>query len=332
MKPAVREQEWMLDKGILAVDNFRMSLLVQAMTPRSDVFIQSGAVRLAVQDYGGSGSLVLLLHGAGRSAADWLPMTRQLTSNRHVVALDLRGHGLSESGEWTADTVLEDIQTVLQTYSSADVSILGHSLGGVLAFLYARKYGGIRRIVDLDGFALCASEYVGMSAAQAMTSEARARAGWLRPQAALTGQAVAALERNCREASGLSQADGSEIIARMLVPLGDDRYSLRTDTQAILGIRDLYDGFLAGRSFFDLVRAMETPSLIFRAGRLDLPPKIPEWYKDMLQAYHLGVQKQTDALQESSQFMLSVRESSHMMMLEEPDALAAEIHRFLDAG
>lgn len=298
---------------------------------RSDVFIRSGGVKLALQDHGGAGPLVLLLHGAGQSAADWLLMARQLTTNRHVVALDLRGHGSSGSGEWTANSVLEDIQVVLQNYSSADVSILGHSLGGVLAFLYTHAYGGVHRIIDLDGFALCAGEYVGISATQAMASEARARAGWLRPQAKLTRQRVAELERNCMEAYGLSQADASEIVGRRLESLRDDRYSFRMDAQAIPGIQALYADFLHGRSFFDLVQAVETPSLIFRAGRLDLPLKIPEWYGNMLQAYRLGVQERTNALQDSNQITLSVRESSHMMMLEEPDALAAEINRFLEA-
>jgi hypothetical protein len=52
----------------------------------------------------------------------------------------------------------------------------------------------------------------------------------------------------------------------------------------------------------------------------------------MLQAYFLGVQQQSDALENSRQFTLSVRESSHMMMLEEPAALAAEMSRFLTTG
>src|ERR1700754_774090 len=103
------------------------------MTPRLESFVQSGPVRLAVQDYGGAGPTLLLLHGAGRSSADWLPIARLLAPNRRVVALDLRGHGLSDSGEWGVDLVLKDIETVRQGYSTGDISIAGHSLGGVLA-------------------------------------------------------------------------------------------------------------------------------------------------------------------------------------------------------
>jgi pimeloyl-ACP methyl ester carboxylesterase len=82
---------------------------------KPEAFIHSGLVRLAVQNHGGTGPVMLLLHGAGRSAADWLPMARLLVSNHHVIALDLRGHGLSGSGEWNVDLVLRDIKAVLQS-------------------------------------------------------------------------------------------------------------------------------------------------------------------------------------------------------------------------
>jgi pimeloyl-ACP methyl ester carboxylesterase len=93
----------------------------------------------------------------------------------------------------------------------------------------------------------------------------------------------------------------------------------------------LYRAFLNNQSFFDLVRATNIPSLILRANRLSLPPNLPGWHKEMLQAYFLGVQHQTEALARSGNFTLSVRESSHMMMLEEPAALADELSQFLTA-
>lgn len=299
---------------------------------RSEVLIQSGPIRLAVRNHGGTGPVMLLLHGAGRSAADWLPMARLLVSHRHVIALDLRGHGLSESGEWNVDLVLRDIQTVLQSYSTSDISMVGHSLGGVLAFLYASRYGGVSHVIDLDGFALRAGEYVGLSCEEAAASQERARAEWVRPQPTLTGKAVANLERRVAEIYGLCPADSSEIVRRRLNPLNNDRYdryAFRTDAATTPGIRALYAAFLSDHSFFDLVRTIDAPSLIFRANRLTLPTGLPEWHEEMLQAYFLGVQHQTEELVQSGRLTLSVRESSHMMMLEEPAALAAEIAQFL---
>ncbi len=302
------------------------------MTAKIERFVLSGSLRVAVQDHGGKGPLMLLLHGAGRTAADWIPMTRLLTSVRHVIALDLRGHGLSESGEWNVDLVLEDIRAVHRNYSTADISIAGHSLGGVLAFLYTSKYGGVSRVIDLDGFALLASEYVGLSPVEAVTFEERARADWLQPQPRLTRKTVAKLEKTIIDCYGLSPADSSEIVMRALNPITNETYLIRTDIGAIRGIRALYGTFLNDRSFFDLVRSVAPPSLIFRANRLSLPPQPPEWHRKTLQAYFLGVQQQSDALRDSRHVMLSVRDSSHMMMLEEPAALASEMIQFLTTG
>ena len=132
----------------------------------------------------------------------------------------------------------------------------------------------------------------------------------MRPQPGLTGKAVANLEKNVAEAYGLSPANSSEIVRRKLNPLNNDRYSFRTDTAAILGIRALYAAFLNDRGFFDLVCTIDAPSLNFRANQLTLRPGLPEWHEEMLQAYYLGVQHQTEELLYSSRLALSLRESS----------------------
>ncbi|CAG4890071.1 hypothetical protein R52603_05099 [Paraburkholderia saeva] len=50
----------------------------------------AGTTRLAVQDYGGTGEFIWLLHGAGRSAADWLPMAPLPAGHGRVIATNLR--------------------------------------------------------------------------------------------------------------------------------------------------------------------------------------------------------------------------------------------------
>jgi pimeloyl-ACP methyl ester carboxylesterase len=148
----------------------------------------------------------------------------------------------------------------------------------------------------------------------------------------LTGEAVASLEEKVRKAYGVSQSDSSEIVRRRLHQIDNDHYSFLSDLGTIEGIRQLYEDFLEGQSFFDLLRAIDVPSLIIRANRLSLPPQLPEWHRELLQAYFLGVRKQTEALMHSSQLTVSVRENSHMMMLEDPIALAGEITQFLAGG
>src|SRR6186713_3114004 len=46
---------------------------------------------------GGAGPGILLIHGLSNTAWAWTPVARRLRGARHVIAMDLRGHGLSDA-------------------------------------------------------------------------------------------------------------------------------------------------------------------------------------------------------------------------------------------
>lgn len=101
---------------------------------------------------------VVLLHGWGDASASFQFLVDALGACRRVVAPDWRGFGLSE---WSRRSYffpdyLADLDALLQVLSpDAPVTLVGHSLGGNVACLYA----GIRpqrvaRLVSLEGFGL----------------------------------------------------------------------------------------------------------------------------------------------------------------------------------
>lgn len=104
-------------------------------------------VPLAVRDFGGHGTAVLLLHGLGGTLDAWDGLG---LANR-TVAVDLRGHGHSGDGPWEWDSVLDDIEAVIAHFDLDNPLIVGHSLGGMLAVLWARRHPECRGIVNLDG-------------------------------------------------------------------------------------------------------------------------------------------------------------------------------------
>lgn len=102
---------------------------------------------------------LLLLHGWMDVGASFQFVVDALREERHVMALDWRGFGLSDSAPgdcyWFPD-YLGDLDAALdQLAPGRPVDLLGHSMGGNVVMSYAGvRPGRIRRLVNLEGFGL----------------------------------------------------------------------------------------------------------------------------------------------------------------------------------
>ncbi|WP_133884601.1 alpha/beta hydrolase [Streptomyces sp. BK208] len=96
-------------------------------------------VRLACQASGPSDAPPLvLLHALGEDAADWDVVAPVFARSRRVYALDLRGHGRSDwLGEYSLQRMRDDVLGFLDALALDRVDLLGHSMGGVVAYLLA---------------------------------------------------------------------------------------------------------------------------------------------------------------------------------------------------
>jgi pimeloyl-ACP methyl ester carboxylesterase len=93
---------------------------------------------------GGSGEPVLLLHGRPQTWRAWRHLMPALAAHGYrVVAPDLRGTGASDrppSG-YDKDTQTQDMRELLaQLGIHSGVRIVGHDIGGMVAFAYARRH------------------------------------------------------------------------------------------------------------------------------------------------------------------------------------------------
>ncbi|MDH2424614.1 alpha/beta fold hydrolase [Sphaerisporangium sp. TRM90804] len=115
--------------------------------------VDAGAVRLAYRVSGAPDARpLLLLHALGEGAADWAGVVEAFTAHRRVYAVELRGHGRSEwPGEYSLDSMRDDVLGLMDALGLDQVDVIGHSLGGLVAYLVAsERPERVRRLVLED--------------------------------------------------------------------------------------------------------------------------------------------------------------------------------------
>jgi non-heme chloroperoxidase len=110
-----------------------------------------GKVNLHVEDSGGTGRPVVLIHGWPLSGESWSEQTGPLAqAGYRVVTYDRRGFGESDKpkGIGTAgydyDTLTEDLHNLLVELDLNDVTLVGFSMGGGEVARYFTTYGNDR--------------------------------------------------------------------------------------------------------------------------------------------------------------------------------------------
>ena len=101
-------------------------------------------VRLHVEDSGGSGRPVVLIHGWPLSAEGWQAQVGPLRdAGYRVIAYDRRGFGRSEKPKsgFDYDTLAADLSGLLAERDLRDVSLVGFSMGGGEVARYVTNHG-----------------------------------------------------------------------------------------------------------------------------------------------------------------------------------------------
>jgi pimeloyl-ACP methyl ester carboxylesterase len=105
----------------------------------------------------GEGPPLLLVHGLGGSGRYWAGLAPHLAASRTLIAPDLAGFGRSDkpAEEYSRGFHLDNLDGLLAGLGIAtSVSVAGHSMGGVLAALFAA-----RRPDRVDALALVAAPF-----------------------------------------------------------------------------------------------------------------------------------------------------------------------------
>jgi esterase len=118
-----------------------------------DRYASVNGLRLHYLDWGGGDApVLLLLHGAFWNARVWDALAPDLVGPYRVLALDQRGHG---SSEWADDygwmRLVEDLEQFQSSLALNRFSIVGHSMGGMMAYMFAGRHpDAVERLIVLD--------------------------------------------------------------------------------------------------------------------------------------------------------------------------------------
>ena len=127
------------------------------MTTRSQPtakFLTVNGLRLRTLEWGRPGALpIVCVHGYTSSAEAFNAMARRLQVRAHVIAMDVRGHGESA---WSPDGAYQyadqagDLAALVDQLGIERFVLIGTSMGGVIAMVYAGQHGGRLRGLVLN--------------------------------------------------------------------------------------------------------------------------------------------------------------------------------------
>ncbi len=109
----------------------------------ADIFVRSG----------GSGPVVVLLHGYAENSDSWAPLAADLMKDHTVVVPDLRGIGRSSkpADGYDKKTQAKDIRAVVTSLGYDKTFVVAHDIGNMVAYAYAATYPDkVERLVVMD--------------------------------------------------------------------------------------------------------------------------------------------------------------------------------------
>lgn len=114
-------------------------------------YLLRDGVQLACEDVGSGEPALLCIHGNSCNHKFFRPQIEEFQTSRRVVALDLRGHGLSDAphGPYTFAGLADDCAWVCKELGLEQVVVLGHSMGGAVAAEMTKAHPGLVRAVAL---------------------------------------------------------------------------------------------------------------------------------------------------------------------------------------
>ena len=115
---------------------------------------EGDGIQIQLAAWEGEGQPILCVHGLTANCRCWDVMASSLTPENKIIAIDLRGRGLSNkpSAGYSLQHHIKDILCVLDDLKQERIVLMGHSLGAYISMAFAANYPErTEKIILMDG-------------------------------------------------------------------------------------------------------------------------------------------------------------------------------------
>jgi pimeloyl-ACP methyl ester carboxylesterase len=286
----------------------------------SDAFVELPGMRLHYRDWGGEGRPLVLLHGLASNARIWDLTAPLLARSHRVLALDQRGHGLSDKPEDGYDfaTVCGDVVAFVEALGLERPAVVGHSWGANVALQFALE--GEERV---SGLVMVDGGFLEISAFPEMTWERAREMLAPPPLAGLQLDVFLAGARNWPGLGELWNDDVQEIVLGNF-RIDDDGsiYPHLTRENHLKILRSLWE-----QKPSEMWAGLRCPVFLVSCERDSSDPRSQMWAEHKAKAFELAIQRAPDVR------LLRMEDTVHDVPLQRPRELADAIRGFLaEAG
>ena len=215
---------------------------------------------LFVEEFGGKGELLVVVHGLGGSTNSWYPQAQVLKRDLRLIAFDLAGSGRSPVRDAVSiASHVEDLAEVIGHAGGERVHLAGHSMGTIVCQHFAAAYpnrvaslalvgvfaeppppartalGDRAAKVRAEGMKAIADAIVAGGTSDDTKVNQPAAAAFVRE--CIMAQPAEGYARNCEALAACTSADLSRIACPTLLLTGDQDRTAPPDTGRALASR-----------------------------------------------------------------------------------------------
>lgn len=291
------------------------------MQPNSIRVPGSGGLSLHVLEWSRSGVPLVFVHGFGNEAHVWDDLAPAVAPYYRTLALDLRGHGDSDrdpDGRYDYDFHVADLEAATEALGIERLVLVGHSLGGRIAMLFAGRHPErMAGLVVVDSAPELDPRGTVRIQLDLQRSGGGGEAGASGPSFASEAEYRALLARNY-PAAGREQLD--RLVRHGLRARPDGRFEPKLDTQWFRGRRGAGEAEQRAREerltreLWDALARVPCPALVIRGAASDvMSADVAERMEETLAQGRLVV----------------VPRAGHSVMVDNPEACRAALVAFV---